>query len=67
MLQLDDVQSRLLDIGAVVATPASTSSAFKLKRVAFEGERYVGSLEVRPWQGHMGGGQGCACVLARSI
>jgi hypothetical protein len=34
-LQLAEIQSRLLDVGSAVATPADSSSQSKLARVAF--------------------------------
>ena len=42
--QLVDIQSRLLDIGSAIATPASSSSATQLERVAFD-EEHVSALE----------------------
>jgi hypothetical protein len=36
-LQLAEIQSRLLDVGSAVATPADSSSQSKLARVAFPG------------------------------
>ena len=35
-LQLEELQSRLLDVGSAVATPIPTSSEAKLQRVAFD-------------------------------
>lgn len=42
--QLQEIQSRLLDIGSAVATPISTSSESKIQRVSFS-EHHVGTLE----------------------
>lgn len=42
--QLQEIQSRLLDIGSAVATPISTSSESKIKRVSFS-EQHVDTLE----------------------
>jgi len=38
ILQLEEVQSRLLDVGSAVATPALTSSSGKLERTRFDAE-----------------------------
>jgi cob(I)alamin adenosyltransferase len=35
-LQLEELQSRLLDVGSAVATPIPSSSEAKLQRVAFD-------------------------------
>jgi ATP:cob(I)alamin adenosyltransferase len=42
--QLQEIQSRLLDIGSAVATPISTSSESKIKRVSFS-EHHADTLE----------------------
>lgn len=36
MLQLESIQSRLLDVGSAVATPLENSSDGKLKRTLFD-------------------------------
>jgi cob(I)alamin adenosyltransferase len=43
--QLIEVQSRLLDVGAAVATPTSSSTAERLARVEFEGDHHTAQLE----------------------
>lgn len=43
-LQLEELQSRLLDVGSAVATPIPSSSEAKLQRVAFN-EAHTAALE----------------------
>lgn len=45
-LQLEQIQSRLLDVGSAVATPMDSSSESKLKRVQFDAAS-TSQLEVR--------------------
>lgn len=50
LLQLEQIQSRLLDVGSAVATPIDSSSESKLKRVQFDSQATshleVGSCQV---------------------
>ncbi len=39
--QLNEIQSRLLDVGSAIATPMRDSSSKKLARVEFRSNRYV--------------------------
>jgi hypothetical protein len=48
-LQLEEIQSRLLDVGSAVATPADSSSQAKLARVAFPSSA-TAQVEVREQQ-----------------
>ncbi len=45
LLQLENIQSRLLDVGSAVATPVDRASDSKLKRVDFD-ETSTSALEV---------------------
>tara|TARA_B110001452_G_scaffold254022_1_gene245207 strand:+ start:105 stop:815 length:711 start_codon:yes stop_codon:yes gene_type:complete len=78
--QLDTVQSRLLDVGSAVATPASSSSEKQLERVRF-GDDGESVLTLEEWMDEMdqelpplrnfilpsGGPAASALHLARSI
>lgn len=43
--QIEDIQSRLLDVGSAVATPLQSSSEAKLQRTRFDGAVFAGELE----------------------
>lgn len=46
MPQLEEIQSRLIDVGSAIATPASASQAGKVTRTRYSSE-HTKTLEVR--------------------